>query len=59
MLVHSRRTNGATLGLGLKERAQRSAQGSGRSMARSRSLLNWHPVKPGDFFYVPAVRFMP
>jgi mannose-6-phosphate isomerase len=45
---------GATLGLGLKARTTAEALKEAALDGSIENLLNWHPVKPGDFFYVPA-----
>ena len=45
---------GATLGLGLKAGATAEALKAAALDGSIEDLLNWHPVKPGDFFYVPA-----
>ena len=45
---------GATLGLGLKQRATAEALKEAALDGSIEDLLDWHPVKPGDFYYVPA-----
>jgi mannose-6-phosphate isomerase len=45
---------GATLGLGLKSEASAAALRPAAIDGSIEELINWQPVSPGDFFYVPA-----
>ncbi len=45
---------GATLGIGFKHPIERQAMRAAALDGSIEDLLEWHPVKAGDFFYLPA-----
>ncbi len=45
---------GATLGVGFREPISAAAMRAAALDGSIEELLVWHPVKPGDFFYIPA-----
>ena len=45
---------GAALGVGFQAPITREAMRSAALDGSIEALLEWHPVKPGDFFYIPA-----
>ncbi|HYD23405.1 MAG TPA: class I mannose-6-phosphate isomerase [Croceibacterium sp.] len=45
---------GATLGIGFREIVEPEAMRAAALDGSIEDLLVWHPVKPGDFFYIPA-----
>lgn len=45
---------GATLGIGFKEQISPEAMRAGALDGSIEELLEWHPVKAGDFLYLPA-----
>ena len=45
---------GATLGVGFREPISADAMRAAALDGSIEGLLVWHPVKPGDFFYIPA-----
>jgi mannose-6-phosphate isomerase len=45
---------GAVLGIGFKEPIDREAMRAAALDGSIEDLLVWHPVKAGDFFYIPA-----
>ena len=45
---------GATLGLGLKSEVSAAELRASAIDGSIEQLMDWQPVKPGDFFYVPA-----
>ena len=45
---------GASLGLGLRSRVSEDALRAAAIDGSIESLMDWRPVVPGDFFYVPA-----
>jgi mannose-6-phosphate isomerase len=45
---------GATLGIGFREPVSREAMRKAATDGSIEQLLAWHPVAPGDFFYIPA-----
>jgi mannose-6-phosphate isomerase len=45
---------GATLGLGLKREVSKDALRAAALDGSIEQLIDWKPVRPGDFFYVPA-----
>lgn len=44
----------ATLGIGFKQQLSREAMRAAALDGSIEDLLEWHPVKAGDFFYLPA-----
>lgn len=46
--------SGATLAIGFKQAIDRDAMRAAALDGSIEELLEWHPVKPGDFFYLPA-----
>jgi mannose-6-phosphate isomerase len=45
---------GATLGIGFREPLSAGAMRAAALDGSIEKLLVWHPVEPGDFFYIPA-----
>ncbi|MBS0254850.1 MAG: class I mannose-6-phosphate isomerase [Proteobacteria bacterium] len=45
---------GATLGIGLTASASRAELEAAAQDGSIAAMLAWHPVAPGDFFYIPA-----
>ncbi len=45
---------GATLGVGFKSHVDHDAMRAAALDGSIEDMLVWHPVKPGDFFYIPA-----
>jgi mannose-6-phosphate isomerase len=45
---------GATLGIGFREALSPEALRAAALDGSIEQLMVWHPVKPGDFFYIPA-----
>jgi mannose-6-phosphate isomerase len=45
---------GAALGIGFKQPMSREAMHAAALDGSIEAALEWHPVKPGDFFYLPA-----
>ena len=45
---------GAVLGIGFKQPIDAEAMRAAALDGSIEDLLAWHPVKPGDFFYIPA-----
>lgn len=45
---------GATLGVGLRDSIDSPAMRAAALDGSIEHLLEWHPVRPGDFFYIPA-----
>ena len=45
---------GAALGIGFREPISREAMHTAALDGSIEALLEWFPVKPGDFFYIPA-----
>jgi mannose-6-phosphate isomerase len=45
---------GATLGIGFDEPVDAARMGAAAQDGTIEGMLTWHPVKAGDFFYIPA-----
>lgn len=45
---------GASLGIGFRERLDADAMRAAARDGSIENLLEWHQVRPGDFFYIPA-----
>lgn len=45
---------GATLGIGFRERLDKEALHKAACDGTIEALMEWYPVSPGDFFYIPA-----
>jgi mannose-6-phosphate isomerase len=52
MVIHAE--PGATLGIGFNQPIDRAAMRAAALDGSIEHLLTWHPVRPGDFFYIPA-----